>query len=67
MFCSLYGITRMYVHVLEKCATFWTTLYIISCKSLILMRQRIKGKYSSDENHCKDRRIKKLVTSSHSH
>jgi len=29
MFCSLYGITRMYIDVLEKCATFWTTLYVI--------------------------------------
>ena len=28
MFCSLYGITCMYIDVLEKCATFWTTLYI---------------------------------------
>jgi len=22
-FCSLYGITRMYIEVLEKCATFF--------------------------------------------
>jgi len=23
MFCSLYGITRVYIDVLEKCATFF--------------------------------------------
>jgi len=27
-FCNLYGITRMYIDVLEKCATFLTILYI---------------------------------------
>jgi len=25
MFCSLYGITRMYIDVLEKCATLYAS------------------------------------------
>jgi len=35
-FCSLYGITRMYIDVLEKCATFWTTLYMARCADKVI-------------------------------
>ena len=36
-FCSLYGITRMYIDVglLEKCATFWTTLYLARFRDVV--------------------------------